>query len=141
MAAIQGALTPAQNQFLDKLDEKNKTDKLKQNQEMGRDQFLNVLLTQLANQNPLDPLKDKDFIAQMAQFSSVESMQALNKSFDSVEKNIASIKNSIDKMQMSETSAEQLKMLQSIRQSLDEITETSNKIKANKSIAAYQRGI
>ncbi len=141
MTAIQGSLTPAQSQFLDKLDENNKTDKLKLNQEMGRDQFLNVLLTQLANQNPLDPLKDKDFIAQMAQFSSVESMQALNESFDSAEKNIASIKETIDAMQMGETNGEQLKVLQSIQQSLNEITEANKQIKASQSATAYQRGI
>ncbi len=141
MTGIYGSLSPDQTKFLDNLDEKNKTDKLKQNQEMGRDQFLNVLLTQLANQNPLDPLKDKDFIAQMAQFSSVESMQALNKSFDSVEKNIASIKDTIDTMQKGETNGEQLKLLKSIKQSLDEITNANQKIKAGKSAEAYQRGI
>ncbi len=141
MTGIYGSLSSDQTKFLDQLDEKNKTDKLKLNQEMGRDQFLNVLLTQLANQNPLDPLKDKDFIAQMAQFSSVESMQALNKSFDSVEKNIASIKDTIDTMQKGETNGEQLRILQSIKKSLEEIKDANQQIKANKSTAAYQRGI
>ncbi len=141
MTAIQGSLTPAQSQFLDQLDETNKTDRLKLNQDMGRDQFLNILLTQLANQNPLDPLKDKDFIAQMAQFSSVESMQALNESFDSVEKNIASIKETVDIMKMGETNGEQLRVLQSIQQSLNEIKEANKQIKASQSAAAYQRGI
>jgi len=42
---------------------------------MGKNEFLKILITQLENQDPLDPLDDKEFIAQMAQFSSLEQMQ------------------------------------------------------------------
>ena len=40
--------------------------------ELGKDQFLQILVTQLRNQDPMQPMQDKDFIAQMAQFSALE---------------------------------------------------------------------
>lgn len=49
--------------------------------ELGKDAFLSILVSQLQNQDPLSPMEDTDFIAQMAQFSSLEQMQALNSSF------------------------------------------------------------
>jgi flagellar basal-body rod modification protein FlgD len=50
------------------------------NDQLGKDAFLNLLVTQLRNQNPLDPMDDKEFISQMAQFSSLEQMQNMNAS-------------------------------------------------------------
>lgn len=41
---------------------------------LGKDDFLRILVTQLQHQDPMEPLQDREFIAQMAQFSTVEQI-------------------------------------------------------------------
>ena len=48
---------------------------------LGKDEFLQLLVTQMQYQDPLNPTSDTEFIAQMAQFSSLEQMQNLNNNF------------------------------------------------------------
>lgn len=50
--------------------------------ELNMDTFLRLLTVQLANQNPLEPMNDRDFFAQMAQLGQVEGMDDLKKSME-----------------------------------------------------------
>ena len=51
--------------------------------ELGKDSFLQILTAQMANQDPLSPTSDTEFIAQMAQFSALEQMQNMNSAMQS----------------------------------------------------------
>jgi flagellar basal-body rod modification protein FlgD len=50
--------------------------------EMGQDEFLKLMIAELNNQNPLDPQDNGEFIAQLAQFSTVEGLDKLNTTAD-----------------------------------------------------------
>lgn len=56
------------------------TDEAKSN-ELGRDEFLELMIAQMENQSPLDPQKNEDFIAQLAQFSTVEGIEKMASGF------------------------------------------------------------
>lgn len=56
-------------------------------QELGQSAFLELMITQMENQSPLDPQDNTQFISQLAQFSSVESLDKLNKNFDAFSSN------------------------------------------------------
>lgn len=61
----------------------NKNEEDKESEELGQSAFLELMITQLENQDPLSPQDNSEFVAQLAQFSSVESLDKLNNNFDS----------------------------------------------------------
>lgn len=87
---------------------------------MDKDMFLELLVAQMRNQDPLNPMEDREFIAQMAQFSSLEEMQNLNIGMDSFKEEVMeqiqhmnnnmvlSQTNIVDKIALLNTTVEQI---------------------------------
>jgi len=53
---------------------------------LGRDAFLQLLVTQLRHQDPTQPKADGEFIAQLAQFSSLEQLTQIQKTLEAMSK-------------------------------------------------------
>jgi flagellar basal-body rod modification protein FlgD len=71
----------AQAALFEKLGLNNKTtSEEKNNETLGQSDFLKLMTTQLQNQDPFAPMDNGDFIAQMAQFSTVTGIQEMNSS-------------------------------------------------------------
>lgn len=102
--------------FDDKKDDKKVGDS--HNNDLDKDAFLRLLTTQLANQDPLNPIEDREFIAQLAQFSSLEQMQNLNKN---VEKLSEEVLDSMDNLNLNQIQANVaiLKEITNIRKAME----------------------
>lgn len=64
---------------------------------LGKDQFLSILVAQLRNQDPMQPMQDKEFIAQMAQFTSVEQLMNMSNELALLRQNIGTASSLIGK--------------------------------------------
>lgn len=85
MAAIDSILTTEQYQT----QQANKMFKNGDDDDMlGRDAFLQLFTAQLKNQNPLDPMENEAFVAQLAQFSSVEGIKGMQTSLETLVANL-----------------------------------------------------
>ncbi len=61
---------------------------------LGKDDFLSLLVTQLQNQDPLNPADSTEFTAQLATFSSLEELQNINSALEGVETSQSILTNS-----------------------------------------------
>lgn len=86
--------------------------------DLDKDAFLKLLTTQLANQDPLNPMEDREFIAQLAQFSSLEQMQNINKNIEIMGEEMLV---SMDNMNLNQIQAnvEILKEITNIRKAME----------------------
>lgn len=72
--------TNSAGSILSHLSASNKPQEKKSN-ELGQSAFLELMITQMNNQDPLSPQDNTEFVAQLAQFSSVEGLERLNTNF------------------------------------------------------------
>jgi len=59
-------------------------------EDLGQDQFLQLMMTQLKNQDPLKPMESGEFLGQLAQFGTVSGLAGLQTSFDSLATSLVS---------------------------------------------------
>ena len=99
-------------------DEDNKTPINSAKNDLDKDAFLRLLTTQLANQDPLNPIEDREFIAQLAQFSSLEQMQNLNKNVENMGEEVLE---TIDNLNLNQIQAnvQILKEITNIRKAME----------------------
>ncbi len=83
------AITSTGNSSLDQITssyQSNEKEKTQKEDVLGQDAFLKMLVAQLQNQDPLNPMEGSDFSAQLAQFSQLEQLISLNDTMESLSK-------------------------------------------------------
>jgi flagellar basal-body rod modification protein FlgD len=66
---------------------------VKAKKDLGKDDFLKLLVTQLKHQDPLNPMESQEFSAQLAQFSSLEQLFGVNEALQAIQKSLEANKN------------------------------------------------
>jgi flagellar basal-body rod modification protein FlgD len=81
MSTVTSTATTPVTSSLDQLDINKKNPPATKTNDLGQDAFLKLMITQMKNQDPLSPEKNSEFVAQLAQFSSVQGIEKLNTNF------------------------------------------------------------
>lgn len=68
------------------------------NNDINRDMFLRLLMEQIRNQDPLEPMGNEAMLAQLAQFSSLEQMNNLNENFEGLQGLVEFLNGNIDQL-------------------------------------------
>jgi len=66
---------------------------VKAKKDLGKEDFLNLLVTQLKHQDPMNPMESQEFSAQLAQFSSLEQLFGMNKTLMDIQKSLSANEN------------------------------------------------
>lgn len=99
-------------------DENEQTEQAEKSSSLDKDAFLRLLMTQMSHQDPLNPMEDKDMLAQLAQFSSLEQMNNLNTNFNSARDEILDSLENMNKNQI-DANIEILKEVINIKKAIE----------------------
>ncbi len=103
----------------------NNPTETKKNDDLGKDAFLQLLVTQLKNQDPLDPQDNSSYIAELAQFSSLEQMTNVAKSLEDLGKVVSNIDTSVLVGQLSSMIGKKIDWIETIKEADAEGNPTS----------------
>lgn len=97
----------------------------KKNDELGKDAFLQLLVAQLKNQDPLDPQDNSSYIAELAQFSSLEQMTNVVQNLEDLGKVVNNIDTSVLVGQLSSMIGKNIDWIETINEADAEGNPTS----------------
>lgn len=92
----------------------------KANDDLGKQAFLQLLVTQLQNQDPLDPQDNGEYISQLAQFSALEQMTNVSKGLEDLGKVVGNIDTSVLVGQLSGMIGKQIDWIETINEADEE---------------------
>lgn len=109
----------------------------KKNDELGKDAFLQLLVAQLKNQDPLDPQDNSSYIAELAQFSSLEQMTNVSSNLESLSKIVSNIDTSVLVGQLSGMIGKNIDWVETI----NEADEEGNPISHDEAMSGVVTGV
>lgn len=117
--------------------EATQTKETKKNDDLGKEAFLQLLVTQLQNQDPLNPQDNSSYIAELAQFSALEQMTNVSEHLESLNKVVGNIDTSVLVGQLSSMIGMNIDWVETI----NEADEEGNPISHNESMTGVVTGV